>query len=140
MIHMMEHPMKKKAARSDVDAATSDETAIELARRWLIELMGPRGWNDTHESMIAKVAKKVAMNPRRARMIIQRERQTKVSGDEILAIQRARAALGTLSALAGAADARASSAAGDQSKGALREGHSASWATTRAPHGMGGKS
>lgn len=135
MPSMMEHPMEKKAARSDVDAATSDETAIELARRWLIELMGPRGWNDTHESMIAKVAKKVAMNPRRARMIIQRERQTKVSGDEILAIQRARAALESFSALAGAADARANSEAGGQGEGGIREGNTASWATTRAAPG-----
>ena len=128
----MERIAMKKLARPAVISATSDESAIEWARRRLLELCGPRGWHDTHESMFARAGKLVAINPRRVRAIVQRERHTKVSGDEMLAIQRAVDALGTLSALARAADARANSEAGDQGIGSVREGSSASWATTRA--------
>ena len=124
--------MEKELARSAVSSAITDESALDWARRHLLALCLPRGWNDTHERMHERVGKKLAMNPRRVRAIIQKERHTRISGDEVLAIQRAFSALESLSALAGAADARAHSEAGDQSEGALREGHSASWATTRA--------
>lgn len=113
-----------KSAGSDDMAATeiTNETAIELAGRWLKELCGERRWNDNRESMIARGARKVPMSPRRARAIIQKEQHVRVSGDEILAIQRARTALGSLSTLARAADARANNEAGGQGQGALPQG------------------
>lgn len=132
MLSMMEAFVKKKLARFAVHSATSDEPAIEWARRWLLVLIGPRGWHATHESEFAKVGRKLAMNPRRVRAIVNKERHTKVSGDEILAIQRALLALESLSTLAGAADARANSEDGSRGEGGIREGNAASWATTRA--------
>lgn len=122
MVSMMERFMKKKLARPAVISASTDESAIQWARRRLLELCGPRGWHDTHESMFARAGKRAAMNPRRVRAIVQNERHTKVSGDEILAIQRAIDALATLSTLARSADARARSEAGGQGPSALREG------------------
>jgi hypothetical protein len=101
MSNSMEQPMVERSANSAEKSARSDEmSAIDMAKEGLIELCGTRGWHDTRDSWIARGARKVPMSPRRARAIIQKEQHTKVSGDELLAIQRARAALESLSAVA----------------------------------------
>lgn len=70
-------------------ARAAGMSANAIARLWLLELAGPRRWHDTHESMFARAGKAAAINPRRVRAIVNQERNVRVSGDEILAIQRA---------------------------------------------------
>lgn len=67
--------------------------AVELARDMLCELSGPRGWNDTRESWLARGARRAGLTLRRARAIFYCE-PIRLDADEYLGIERAWQAAG----------------------------------------------
>lgn len=109
----------KKFTRIPEKSAVS---AVEIARDMLCELSGPRGWNDTRESWLARGARRAGLTLRRARAIFYQE-PIRLEADEYLQIERtwkaASQAVETASDLARDADVRA----GDRSRvaGALPE-------------------
>lgn len=108
--------MSEKSSKAVEDKAMlAAYTANERARLMVIQIGGPRGWNDTKESWRARIARKVALlNPRRVRAILSGEK-IRLTADEYLAIERAYTAARTsvdgLSALASDADLRTHTAA-----------------------------
>jgi hypothetical protein len=90
--------------------------ATVRANEMLIEVCGPRGWNDTRESWLARGARVVGMSPRRARALFYNE-PIKLSADEYFAIEsaweRAHASMASISRLAREADVLARSSTGD---------------------------
>lgn len=85
-------------------------SATVRANEMLREVCGPRGWNDTRESWLARGARAIGMSPRRARALFYQE-PIRLSADEYIAIQEAYEAaqqsMETLSNLAREADVRA---------------------------------
>ena len=83
------------------------------ARDMLCDLSGPRGWNDTRESWLARGARRAGLSLRRARAIFYQE-PIRLDADEYLAIERAHqtahAAVASLQSLAGHAALRAGQA------------------------------
>jgi hypothetical protein len=63
-------------------------SATVRANEMLIEVCGPRGWNDTRESWLARGARRIGMSPRRARALFYQE-PIRLSADEYLGIERA---------------------------------------------------
>lgn len=109
---MTERPEK----RSEFLEKTS-VSAVELSRARLCDLCGPRGWNDTRESWLARGARKAGLTLRRARALFYCE-PLRLDADEYLAIERAHqsavAAVETLSVLARDVDLRAAGAVGSE--------------------------
>lgn len=103
-------------------------TAVVKARDMLCELSGPRGWNDTRESWLARGARKTGLSLRRARAIFYQE-PIRLDADEYLQVEAAwrsaRAGVAALSILASDADVRADRAAALRSRDALCEGEQA---------------
>jgi nucleotide-binding universal stress UspA family protein len=124
--------LEKPAGHSEKSAVT----AVVRARDMLCDLSGPRGWNDTRESWLARGARKAGLSARRARALFYAE-PIRLSADEYLAIekayQNARDSLETLSALARDADAEAGCAPEGQSGAAVRDGEPASEAECPLP-------
>lgn len=85
-------------------------SAATRARDMLCDLSGPRGWNDTRESWLARGARKAGLSIRRARAIFYQE-PIRLDADEYLAIERAHqtayAAVAALQSLASDAAIRA---------------------------------
>lgn len=71
----------KHQEKSAVSAATR-------ARDMLCDLSGPRGWNDTRESWLARGARRAGLSIRRARAIFYGE-PLRLTADEYLSIQKA---------------------------------------------------
>jgi hypothetical protein len=92
--------------------------AATKARSMLIDLSGPRGWNDTRESWLEKGARRASLTLRRARAIFYNEK-LKLSADEYLNIEAAynaaQVALGQAELLARNAAALAGAAAHQES-------------------------
>ena len=63
-------------------------SATVRARDMLCDLSGPRGWNDTRESWLARGARRAGLSIRRARAIFYQE-PIRLDADEYLAIERA---------------------------------------------------
>ena len=82
-------------------------SATARANEMLREVCGPRGWNDTRESWLARGARAIGMSPRRARALFYQE-PIRLSADEYLQIERAytaaHAAVARVSHLASRAD------------------------------------
>ena len=99
--------------------------AIVRANEMLREVCGPRGWNDTRETWLARGARRIGMSPRRARALFYQE-PIRLSADEYFAIERAytmaHASVASLSALARHADLRASDRDGAAGGGPDGEG------------------
>jgi len=100
-------------------------SASARARDMLCELSGPRGWNDTRESWLARGARRVGLSLRRARAIFYQE-PIRLTADEYLGIENAwkaaGAALATLSDMARDADVRARDRLKDGSRDAEDQG------------------
>jgi hypothetical protein len=103
-------------------------SATVRARDMLCDLSGPRGWNDTRESWLARGARKAGLSARRARALFYAE-PIRLSADEYLAIEKAyeiaRDSLATISALARDADAKAGCAPEGRGRAAIRDGEPA---------------
>jgi hypothetical protein len=120
---------KKGAAMSNKPTGNTKESAVisatVRANEMLIEVCGPRGWNDTRESWLARGARAIGIKPRRARALFYQE-PIKLSADEYLAIARAwesaHASMASISHMAREADVRAHSADGTGSGAAAAEG------------------
>ena len=100
-------------------------TAVVRARDMLCELSGPRGWNDTRESWLARGARRAGLTLRRARAVFYQE-PIRLTADELLGIMRAHesahASVAAISNLAREADVRAAGADGAGISSAVREG------------------
>jgi hypothetical protein len=111
-------------------------SATVRARDMLCDLSGPRGWNDTRESWLARGARKAGLSARRARALFYAE-PIRLSADEYLAIEKAyetaRDSLATISALARDADAKAGCAPEGRGRTAVRNGEPASEAECPFP-------
>lgn len=111
-------------------------SAVEIARDMLCELSGPRGWNDTRESWLARGARRAGLTLRRARAIFYQE-PIRLEADEYLGIERAYAAasraVAAVSHLARESNVRAGSADGTGIEGAVREGQRADAPARRGP-------
>jgi hypothetical protein len=103
-------------------------SAVEIARDMLCELSGPRGWNDTRESWLARGARRAGLSLRRARAIFYQE-PIRLEADEYLGIERnwkaATQSVETISHLAREANGRASDRNGIGSEAAEGEGRHA---------------
>lgn len=84
-------------------------SATVKAHDMLVGLCGPRGWNDTRESWLARGARKAKLSLRRARAIFYQE-PIRLTAEEYLAIQdafeAADAVVAAIRNLAGEADLR----------------------------------
>lgn len=63
-------------------------SATVRANEMLREMCGPRGWNDTRESWLARGARKAGLSLRRARALFYNE-PLRLGADEYLGIERA---------------------------------------------------
>lgn len=101
---MTERPEKRSECQENPSVS-----AVELSRARLCDLCGPRGWNDTRESWLARGARKAGLTLRRARALFYSE-PIRLDADEYLAIERAyaaaRASVEAISTLASNADLR----------------------------------
>jgi hypothetical protein len=108
--------MSQRAKSSSECKEKSAVTAVVKAHDMLIDLCGPRGWNDTRESWLTRGARKARLSLRRARAIFYQE-PIKLTADEYIAIQEAfeasNAALATAASLASDADLRRAAFQGD---------------------------
>jgi hypothetical protein len=99
--------MSERTKSSSESKEKSAVTAVVKAHDMLIDLCGPRGWNDTRESWLTRGARKARLSLRRAKAIFYQE-PIKLTADEYIAIQEAfeaaNASLAALSHLAGEAD------------------------------------
>lgn len=116
---------EKSSKAAEGKAMLAAYTANERARLMVIQIGGPREWNDTKESWRARIARKVALlNPRRVRAILSGEK-IRLSADEYLAIERAytaaRASVEAISALAGNAHLSTNPAAAFEGSAPVRE-------------------
>jgi hypothetical protein len=111
-------------------------SAVEIARDMLCELSGPRGWNDTRESWLARGARRAGLSLRRARAIFYQE-PIRLEADEYLGIERnwkaATQSVETISHLAREANGRASDRNGSGSEAAEGEGRHAVAPARRRP-------
>lgn len=102
-------------------------SATVRARDMLCDLSGPRGWNDTRESWLARGARRAGLSLRRARAIFYLE-PIRLDADEYLAIERAyqtaHVAVAALQSLASDADLRAGEADAASRGGSDGEGRS----------------
>lgn len=80
--------MSDRPNKSTRNPEKSAVSAVEIARDMLCELSGPRGWNDTRESWLARGARRAGLTLRRARAIFYQE-PIRLEADEYLAIKRA---------------------------------------------------
>lgn len=119
----------KHQEKSAVSAATR-------ARDMLCDLSGPRGWNDTRESWLARGARKAGLSARRARALFYAE-PIRLSADEYLAIERAyetaRDSVAALSVLARDENVRADHLAQGRSGAPVRDGEPADGPERPAP-------
>jgi hypothetical protein len=120
MTQMMEHSMtEKQKSPSQIKERTAAMTATARANEMLRDVCGPRGWNDTRESWLARGARIIGMSPRRARALFYQE-PIRLSADEYIAIQQAYEAaqqsMETLSDLARHADVSAHRISGVRGK------------------------
>ena len=107
----MEQLMSAKPSNTAKGKAMSAAfTATERARGMILDIGGPRTWNDTKESWRARVARHLRLSPRRVRAILANE-PIRLTADEYLGIQNAweaaRVSVASISALARDADVRA---------------------------------
>jgi hypothetical protein len=86
--------------------------AVVRARDMLCDLSGPRGWNDTRESWLARGARRAGLSLRRARAIFYQE-PIRLTADEYVSIlaayEAADAAVAALQHLASVPDVRRAS-------------------------------
>lgn len=133
----MEQPMSGIPEKPSKYQEKSAVSATVRARDMLCDLSGPRGWNDTRESWLARGARKAGLSIRRARALFYAE-PIRLSADEYLAIEKAyenaHSALAALSVLAGDADVRADRAAAGRSGAPVREGEPADGPERPAAH------
>lgn len=121
--------MSEKSNNSaEVKKMASAYPANVRARDMLLGVCGPRDWNDTRESWLARDARRVGLTVRRARAIFYQE-PIRLSADEYLAIEvaheAAHASVAALSTLASHADLRAREAHALALGGTDREGRQA---------------
>src|SRR5688500_11610458 len=68
---------KEDAEMSNKPTGNTKESAVTSAtvraNEMLIEVCGPRGWNDTRESWLARGARAIGIKPRRARALFYQE-------------------------------------------------------------------
>ena len=128
MFSNMEQPMTGNPEKPSWNQEKSTVSATVRARDMLCDLSGPRGWNDTRESWLARGARKAGLSVRRARALFYAE-PIRLSADEYLAIERAYAtaheSLAALSILASHADVRADRAAAGRGRAPVCEGEPA---------------
>lgn len=65
-----------------------EKRAVVRAHDMLINICGPRGWNDTRESWLARGARRARLSLRRAKAIFYQE-PIRLTADEYVAIQEA---------------------------------------------------
>jgi hypothetical protein len=126
MLNSMEATVAVKSSKSaEGKAMSAAVTATDKARGMILEIGGPRTWNDTKESWRARVARTVRLTPRRVRAILANE-PIRLSADEYLDIERAyevaRASVATISNMARDADVRARGAIGSGGGQTVRQG------------------
>jgi hypothetical protein len=80
------HMAEKSNKRSGVEKMSTAVPANERARAMIIALAGQRSWSDTREAWLARVARSVALSPRRIRAIFYQE-PIRLSADEYISIQ-----------------------------------------------------
>jgi hypothetical protein len=78
--------MPNKPTENPKESAVMSATV--RANEMLRVVCGPRGWNDTRESWLARGARAVGLSPRRARALFYQE-PIRLSADEYIAIERA---------------------------------------------------
>lgn len=136
MPSMLEKSMTERPNKSSEYQEKPSVSAVELSRARLCDLCGPRGWNDTRESWLARGARKAGLTLRRARALFYSE-PIRLDADEYLAIERAHqgavAAVATLSILASDADLCAARAMGTEVAGPEAEGGPADRQERRTP-------
>ena len=117
--------MPERLEKRSENLEKTSVSAVELSRARLCDLCGPRGWNDTRESWLARGARKAGLTLRQARALFYSE-PIRLDADEYLAIERAytaaRASVEAISALASDADLRAHPANAHQGGAPVREG------------------